>query len=400
MNWVKNIALPGLRRGVQGGLDWTNRTLDRLPDSSIWFIAVVLALALRWQCRNFESNDYKIFLQAWYDFIQSHGGVAALKLTFSNYTPPYLYWLTFAATALASWPKVVAIKLFAVGFDFLCAFLVYRIVRLKYPTGRRAIAAFCTMLFLPTLVLNSSVWGQCDIIYTTGVVACVYFLLIQRQAWAWLSLGLGFAFKQQTLFILPLMLMVGLKRRLDWRGLLLLPTIYFVGIVPAWWLGRPLPDLLTIYLGQADDFRNLTKNAANLYQWVSDRDYNFWVPVGLVATTVVLGWLVWRVWRSRGELTDDRLALLAFTVAFLVPYCLPKMHDRYFFMADVLSVVLAFYQPRWYWVPLLMQLSSFFMYTDFLLGDRWVSFKVLSLVLGWLAWWLLKRHAEAFSRNT
>jgi Gpi18-like mannosyltransferase len=244
------------------------------------------------------------------------------------------------------------------------------------------------------------VWGQCDSIYTTGVVACLYFLLVQRPVPAFLSLGVGFAFKQQALFIVPLLLMLWAKGRVKGWLFLLLPAVYGIAVIPAWIIGRPLPELLQIYTAQVEGYRHLTKNAPNLYQWISNRHYDVMVPLGIGMTAIALLILGWRVWRSRVDLTPERLLQLALTIVFLVPFLLPKMHERYFFMADVLSVVFAFYVPRFYWVPVLIQLSSLLTYTDFLLGDRWVSFKVLSLVMAVFLGFLLKLHYRTFVVGT
>lgn len=50
--------------------------------------------------------------------------------------------------------------------------------------------------------------------------------------------------------------------------------VYLVTIIPAWIAGRPLTDLLLIYLGQSQKFKELTKNAPNLYQWIPNELYN------------------------------------------------------------------------------------------------------------------------------
>jgi Gpi18-like mannosyltransferase len=38
------------------------------------------------------------------------------------------------------------------------------------------------------------------------------------------------------------------------------------------------------------------------------------------------------------------------------------MHDRYFFPADILSILVAFYFPEFFYVPVVIILSSFFAY--------------------------------------
>jgi Gpi18-like mannosyltransferase len=44
--------------------------------------------------------------------------------------------------------------------------------------------------------------------------------------------------------------------------------------------------------------------------------------------------------------------------AAAMPYVLPRMHDRYFFVADVLSLTLAFAYPRYWLAAVLFQIGS------------------------------------------
>lgn len=89
----------------------------------------VLAICLRSVLFGIHTSDYAAF-SGWYDFIQSHGGFAALKYNFSNYNVSYFYLLTL--TTYIPIPKMISIKLVPVCFDLLMALFVYLIVRLKY----------------------------------------------------------------------------------------------------------------------------------------------------------------------------------------------------------------------------------------------------------------------------
>ena len=42
------------------------------------------------------------------------------------------------------------------------------------------------------------------------------------------------------------------------------------------------------------------------------------------------------------------------------------MHERFFFPADVIAIVLAFYLPRYWYVPIVIGLISFFSYFPYL----------------------------------
>ena len=149
-----------------------------LSELAIWSLGILLAVVLRFSLFDFESVDYRGAVSPWYDFIVSSGGYDALRHDFSNYSPLYLYLLTLAT--YLPLPKLYAIKLVSISFDFLLALFVLLIVRLKYEN--RAVWAFSLFaaLFAPTVVFNSAVWGQADATYTSMLVASLYFAIRHR----------------------------------------------------------------------------------------------------------------------------------------------------------------------------------------------------------------------------
>ena len=65
-------------------------------------------------------------------------------------------------------------------------------------------------------------------------------------------------------------------------------------------------------------------------------------------------------------LTAEEAVLFSLVSAVALPFFLPHMHERYFYMADVLSIVYATMRPsRWY-LPVLIIGASFFSYMAFL----------------------------------
>ncbi|WP_334765123.1 hypothetical protein [Nostoc sp.] len=364
-----------------------NRLLSFFPSPVTGYltIGIIFAVLIRLVCVPNKSIDYKYFLEPWYDFIASHGGFSALKYSFANYTPPYLYWILISATLLSGLPKILAIKLFAIAVDFLCAFLTYKIVRLKYPEGKIPIFAFLAVIFSPSVICNSALWGQCDVIYTTGLIACIYFLSIQKKILALVSFGIAVSFKLQAMFLAPLLLIMLLKKRISWYYLPLIPLAYIFLILPAWFAGRPILELLSVYFNQANEYKELAKNAPNLYQWIPGNFYNIVVPIGLTLTIFTIFLFAYIVYKSRLEITQSRLIYLATISVFFMPYILPKMHDRYFYPADIFSLIFAFYFPQYSWVAIVVQMSSFFGY----LGTP-MYIKLLSLPLGFTLWFVVR----------
>jgi Gpi18-like mannosyltransferase len=68
-----------------------------------------------------------------------------------------------------------------------------------------------------------------------------------------------------------------------------------------------------------------------------------------------------------------------------MPYLLPKMHERYFYPTDILSIIFAFYFPEYRWVAISVQLASFFSY----LGTP-IYIQLFSIPLGFTLWFVVR----------
>jgi Gpi18-like mannosyltransferase len=96
---------------------------------------------------------------------------------------------------------------------------------------------------------------------------------------------------------------------------------------------------------------------------------------------------------------------LALLSLLLVPYTLPRMHDRYFFPADVLSLAYVAYFPAFFAIPVIVNLSSLFPYITYLFGQEVVPLSLLAIVVSGviarLAWQLVQlvRAEDAVSSS-
>jgi Gpi18-like mannosyltransferase len=227
-----------------------------------------LAIYLRYTLFDIHTSDYDGYFSRWYDFIQSHGGFAALKYNFSNYNVSYLYLLTLGT--YLPLPKVITIKGIPVCFDFVMAYFIYLIVRLKYQQSfLLPTIASLAVLFTPTVFLMSGLWGQFESIYASLCVGSLYFVLRKRPEWACMLFGLALSFKLQAFFLFPLLFILLITRDIPKRYMLIIPVVYVITVLPACLMGRNFMDALTIYRSWADDpVHSLTNNAPNLFQWL------------------------------------------------------------------------------------------------------------------------------------
>ena len=287
-------------------------------------------------------------LKPWYYAIVDEG-LAVWEWGFSNYNPPYLYLLALATVYLPNLSALLVVKGISIIFDFVLAFFVYKCVRLKYKRTVTipCLAALVTLL-APFVILNSSVGAQADGIYTAFLVACLYALLRERQAWAFIAFGLSFSIKLQAIFLAPLFLWLLMKKQVKWRYSFLSLLVYLVLLLPAWFMGRPLGELLLIYFRQTSLYKDFSERAPNLYQWIpittpSAQLLDVVTILGVAFTILVVLTIALFLYKSRVDITPNVLVHLATLSTLIVPFLLPKMHDRYFYPASVIAIVFAFY---------------------------------------------------------
>src|SRR5687768_16374589 len=98
-----------------------------IPVMGLIGLAVVLRLLLI-PFTNYDTDGYF----RWYDFIVRNGIRSALGQNFAIYTPPYIYLLSLVTLGKSLISKIVAIKLIPIFFDLVNAFIIFKILHLKY----------------------------------------------------------------------------------------------------------------------------------------------------------------------------------------------------------------------------------------------------------------------------
>jgi Gpi18-like mannosyltransferase len=329
---------------------------------------------------SWRTTDVEWWFVPWIDYIIQHGAKASLQAPlqvqiegvngFANYSPPYLYLLILASKASAWLPSFLLVKLVAVAGAMFCAGCIYYLIR-ALASPAVALLGAAGLFLVPSVALNGPAWGQTDMIWSALAALVVAFALRQRWAAMMLAFGAAVAFKLQAIFIAPFLLYMVLSYRIGPRYFFLPVLAYAAMMLPAWLAGRPAWGLATVYLEQAGAYRWLSLNAPNPWSFVQYTrliSYETGVLLGSAAavlTALALGALSVR-WR---RLHGGDLLLLAVTVAAAMPYVLPKMHERYFFLADILAYALAISRPRpWtIFVAVAIQLGSVFAYSSHML---------------------------------
>ena len=349
---------------------------------------LVAGLACRYALRDQVTGDTGKDLLPWYEFARSHG-LASLGQTFTSYTPFYSYMLLAASKLHGLFEPWHLIKGISFVFEFGCAVLAARLVALGEGRTYAPAVAFAAVWLAPTVLFNGAVWGQCDALWTFFVLLSVYLVCRDRPGSGVIAFAAAFAVKAQAIFLSPFIFGLILRRTVHWAWLLAIPVTYLVIAAPAWLLGQPLSDILTVYFKQAGTFDRLSMNAANMWLFLPNRFYELGVEVGLaISAAAGLAFSI-AVARVKAQFRVEHIVVAAAICLLLMPSVLPKMHDRYFYAFEVMAIVLACLKPRFAVIALAAQLNGVLAYLGYYgmaaswlrlaaLGNTWI---LVALVL-------------------
>lgn len=333
-------------------------------------VLIALAMALRASVFDLETGDYRDFLRVWVAYYRDNGGFRAMGSPppYCNYHVPYLYFL--ALFSCLPTRDLYLIKLLSTLFDVLLAWAAAKLVGRVRRSEALRLGCFFAVLFWPTVFLNSAVWGQCDSIYTAFALLGIWLALEDRPILSMVMMACSFAFKLQAVFVLPIIAVLWIWGKYNWKHLLVFPLTYVLLLLPALLLGAPLLDTLLFYLRQTGSIGDgLNYNSPSVFAifWNIPEEQRASVTrLAICASALYLLNLLALAWVRRRRLNDRAVLCLALLMAIGIPFLLPHMHDRYFYPADLLSLALAFALPPLFLTAPLVGYASFLGYYAYL----------------------------------
>ena len=306
-----------------------------------WAVIGSVAFYFYWLCWPTVPPDLIEFVIPWYGHIVERGPIDAFTEPFSNYTPPYLYLLAVASLAHELLSPLSVVKWLSVAGTGFLALSVADLV--KALGGDRKRAAFT--FIVPTIALNAALLAQCDALWAGACVFAVAAMVRGRTVASLVWCGVAIAFKAQAAFVAPFIVGALAGRRAALWQWTIPALIYAALMAPAWLMGWPVADLATVYLRQADFF-DWPGNLANPWIWATELAHGsvqpFYIFGYAAAGAAALGIGILSSSAVRRPAAMVQLALLS---AVALPFFLPKMHERYYFLADALALALVLARP-------------------------------------------------------
>lgn len=347
-------------------------------------LVIGLGLLIRKELIWFVSRDWTGFFELWLKEI-SEKGFRALAGNFYDYAPAYMYFLVLAAQFGSK--SMIAMKLISVFFDLMLAAVAGRIVYVISKRETWSMVAFSVVWLAPTVISNSSMWGQCDSIYCSFLLLTMLALIRDKSRLAMICYGIAFAFKLQTLFWFPIILLLWLYKKIKTVDFIWVPLLYGISIVPAWIAGRPLGELLGVYFAQTGvDTNRLSMKYPNIYYIIGELNLPQWYNTAgkLFAVAVILVFMVAVIHKLMNtRLTPELLLMLCYAQGSLALYFLPQMHERYGYFIEIVAIILGVLCRRIFWVPVVHILVTFITYSYYYnySSPKNIPIFVLSLVM-------------------
>lgn len=341
-------------------------------------VLLVLAHVARMGSMDIVSHDVNGFLRNWYKNFYENGA-AALGYEIGDYTPAYLYFLYFISLFKFDpfgMEFVYAIKFISIAFDYISAVFVFLIARKFTKNNYLSVACAGLFLFVPTIFLNAAFWGQCDGIYVSFIIISIYCLLSDKHHLSFLFLGLSFAFKLQAIFILPIYLILALKGKTKFRYFAYIPLVYVIMAIPSMIFGRSFSSIMNVYINQtANSYSQLTLNSSTFYALIfhNFQEHLELSQYGVCLAIAITGIFMYLIYALKVKVESKQIVTIALFFAILMPFFMPHMHERYFYLADALCILYVILNPKKVYVAPLVLLPSLMCYMLYLFSISFVN---------------------------
>jgi hypothetical protein len=365
-----------------------------------------------------------------------------------DYPPVVVYFLAFASlldNALGvplfgldhEYFHTVLVKLPSILSDIAIGYIILKYAKKMGASKEWSLFAAALWLFNPLSLIDAACWGQVDSMLALVVILSIIYLNKKNFLVAGIMFGLGVVLKPQIFFFLPVFGYIWLKDTIVFKKALRAVKNFFLSIggaligvfvpcIPFLHMGFKNVELLGVELKLPWIF-SLLVGTANHYEFTSVNCYNFWFLTGYnwvsddttllklaetaehpnqmlitLLSNIFIGnislfsigisfiviisllTLIFAVMLKDGEYLPYLLSGFMFAA---VPFFAPRMHERYFFVADVLSFILFLAAKKLWYVPLINIFASFVAYAYYLfygvtlINYIYVAFALLVIII-------------------
>lgn len=344
---------------------------NRKGESCLLIIILVVVFRLVVSLMEPYAIDMAGYL-AWSRYLAKSGPAGLYSSFHIVYAPFYQYFLWLSGLlakllSLNSFFHGVLIKLWAVLFEGLGAFILFRMAERANRRNFGLMAAFC-YLMNPGILFNSSVWGQFDSIPAAMLLAVIYLFELEKRNAAALLFLVAVLTKPQSGLLVPMVIYLYFKDfRLDRKNIGKLASGIIAGIglyllivlpfyEPTKLCGKGVPAFLDPFWWLFD----LYSRSIMDYPFATANGFNFWTLVGgqIQKDSLPFLGLTYQTWGTilfllsaayiffliyKGNGSGKAIIYGSYLMLFSAFMWMTKMHERYLLPAIIFIVLAAVY---------------------------------------------------------
>lgn len=314
----------------------------------IFLLLVITIVGLR--CRKsmfgYVSADASIYLIPWFDSIKANGGMIGLGIPVAECNYTFAYQFLIALMTYIPINGLIQYKVLSCIFDFALGILCYKMVYYITDNKFKSIIGYALVIMSPIVMLNSSLWGQCDSLYTFWLLTSIYCLMKDKYVSAIVLFGISLAFKLQAIILFPFFLLVYfVKKKFSVFYFLLVPIVIIVMSMPSIMMGRNIKEIILIYFNNTDMYKSLAVNYPsfwNLFSEYNCKDAYLYTKIFTICITLTVLVVIMYVFVKKGfRLNKYNCLYMTFILYYSAIIFLPAMHERYGYVYEILAIIIA-----------------------------------------------------------
>lgn len=311
--------------------------------------ALIVSVILRISMFSFISSDMEGYLLGWFGQIEQLGKFKALNTQVGNYS--VLYQTLIAVMTYIPVNPLYQYKILSVVFDYSLAFAIGMIVYEITKNKLSFVISVIVSLFVPIVFINSSLWGQCDAIYSSFAIWSLYAFAKKKYPVSFILYGIACSFKLQAIFLLPFFLFAYIrKKEFSVFNFFIIPAVMEAVCIPAMLMGRGFKAAFSTFYYQTDSCDKMYFNYPSLWALFSDLSesdlsrvfINSSKIAAIILTFIVLAVIMTVLFYRKIHLSEENIVNTAFIFVYTCVLFLPGMHERYGFLFEMLSLIICF----------------------------------------------------------
>lgn len=339
--------------------------------AALFFAALLVRMIAAALSKGFD-NDTACFA-SWSERIcQTGPGEFYSPDFFTDYPPGYIYvlWLMGGLRRLLrleyySAAHLLLLRMPSILSDMTCGLLLCREATAK-TSSRRSFFLCAAYLFNPAVILNSSVWGQVDSLFTLAAVVMCLSLVRRKMYQSYVAFGAGLLIKPQMLLFGPVLLagiidwlfpqnqpQPSLSGEGFWHRLLrcIVQGLSVITGIVILWLPFGLEAVWNQLLSTLGSYPYAAVNACNFWgllglNWISQDNTFLGIPYQVFGGTAIVVTVVLTLFLSlRNRKRPEKYPFLAAFLIVCIFLFSVRMHERYLYPALALLLLAYLYLP-------------------------------------------------------